>query len=122
MKYVIECLVDEYVSCSADLYASKGAKLKTLLFLKKGQKAILSADEYKPYARGFNGLIQIKKVMVTAENELLAPKAPPAQKDEKKDEKPAPQPEAEKPVEKPAEKPIEPKKPAPVKKQESPKD
>lgn len=75
MKYNIECLVDEYVSCSADMFVAKKLRLPNIVFHKKGQGVIFqSSKEFEPYARGFNGLAQLKKVIIKAESNGPEPK------------------------------------------------
>lgn len=75
MKYIIESLVNEYVSCSADLFLARKSRLPSIVFRQKGQGVIFnSAKEFEPYARGFNGLAQLNKIVIKVESNGPEPK------------------------------------------------
>ena len=72
-KYLVECLVNESVSCSSDIAMNKGksSHLPIIAFNKAGQKYQFSGHkDYLPYARGMNGLIILGKVKVTEVNDI----------------------------------------------------
>jgi len=80
MKYSVESIVDEYVSCAPDALLARKVRLPTIALSKKGQGMIFhSTKEFEPYARGFNALAQMKKVSIAS----LPDEAPVAPKLEK---------------------------------------
>lgn len=74
MKYIVECLAEKsHLTVHTDFTIEKGkyAKLPPLIFTKKGEKAEISQEAYRGYARGVSALASEGKVKVSSSPEPL---------------------------------------------------